>query len=331
MLGGCAFDWGLYIIQTATALGGSISASLPSLARERLGRKTIPLLREEERINQKEGFSYSVFLASALNITSLLQGAEKSGDTHWLFAGSLLYNHQLPAAIQVTYRGHAVGALKHYRPLVCASSAQSAGEKRQAALSDPLVKVDLSSCAGAECAALVLLAWVCSFSQALLQDTKITASEVVLSVGKLPAPASGSCRLARRTLKPLESQGLHSVLGWCLLSSQLQTADFPPKLSSASGKLCGLKQVSGCCVGQDNPDRAQQRAGVIAAVKSILGSDPASAHNSLLQAVRTSLCPQLRAIAANMPRNGEIVFPTAAVTAWITSMHDLAKTLLAPL
>ena len=91
-----------------------------------------------------------------------------------------------------------------------------------------------------------------------------------------------------------------------------------------------LKQV-GLPAGPESVENAQQRAGVIAAVKSILGSDSGSSQNSLLQAVHTLPSPQLRAVLAIIPQDGKIAFPTAAMSAWIGSSHALAKALLAPL
>ena len=47
---------------------------------------------------------------------------------------------------------------------------------------EPLMTVDLTTC-GMESALMVLLAWACSFSQALQQGAKFEAEEVVISVG----------------------------------------------------------------------------------------------------------------------------------------------------
>ena len=47
---------------------------------------------------------------------------------------------------------------------------------------EPLMTADLSTC-GMESALMVLLAWACSFSQALQQGAKFEAEEVIISVG----------------------------------------------------------------------------------------------------------------------------------------------------
>ena len=49
-----------------------------------------------------------------------LQAAPSCAETHWIFVGCLVLARQVAAAVQVTYHGHAVGALRHYKPYISA-------------------------------------------------------------------------------------------------------------------------------------------------------------------------------------------------------------------
>ena len=49
-----------------------------------------------------------------------LQAAPGCAETHWIFVGCLVLARQVAAAVQVTYHGHAVGALRHYKPYISA-------------------------------------------------------------------------------------------------------------------------------------------------------------------------------------------------------------------
>ena len=56
----------------------------------------------------------------ATDVAECLQAAPSCAETHWIFVGCLVLGRQVAAAVQVTYHGHAVGALKHYKPYISA-------------------------------------------------------------------------------------------------------------------------------------------------------------------------------------------------------------------